>query len=342
MAETHEAVREAVAAARGGDEDSFRRAIEPFWAELHAHCYRLLASKFDADDALQDALLRAWRGLERFDQTRPLRPWLYKIATNVCLDILGQRQRRILPFDATPGAMSNGDAPLPESAWISPYPDQLLGAREGYASPEARFEQREAVELAFVAALQHLPARQRAILVLRDVLGFSVDEIVENLDSTVASVNSALQRARHTLGGLLPDRSQTETLRVLGDHGVRDLARRFVDAFENGDVEGVIALLDGDASFAMPPYTQWCRGREAVSSSWLIPPREAGQLKLIPVRANGQLAFAAYRRYPDRGGYIPVALDVLSLTGSRITSVVAFRNTQLFELFDLPERLPLS
>jgi RNA polymerase sigma-70 factor (ECF subfamily) len=316
--------------------------VEPHWSALHAHCYRLLGSKHDADDALQEALLRAWRGLSSFDRGRPLAPWLYKIATNVCLDMLRHPSRRLLPFDACPPEDENGGEPLPECSWISPYPSAVLGLPEGYASPDARYEQREAVELAFVAALQHLPARQRAILVLRDVLGFSIPEITANLETTTGSVNSSLQRARQTLDDLLPEPSQSHTLRSLGDGRVRAVARRFVDAMEAGDVKGVIDLLDEDSSFAMPPYSHWCQGRPAVARSWLIPPTEPGLIRMLQVESNGQLAFAAYRLSPGRTSYRPVALDVISLRGCRLGTVVAFRNTEVFDLFDLPESLPLG
>jgi RNA polymerase sigma-70 factor, ECF subfamily len=194
--------RQLLDAACDGDEDAFRRLVEPHRAELHAHCYRMLGSLHDAEDALQEALLRAWRGLCRFHGRSALRRWLYRITTNACLDALGKRPKRVLPIDHGPAAESHGGdggEPLAEWVWMEPYPDEALGLVDGYAAPEARYEQREAVELAFVAALQHLPSRQRAVLVLRDVLGFSAQEVSESLGATVASVNSALQRARRTV-----------------------------------------------------------------------------------------------------------------------------------------------
>lgn len=336
----HRLQTDVLSGANGRDPEAFREAVEPLWSELHAHCYRLLGSMHDADDALQDALFRAWRRRATFDQRRPLRPWLYKIATNVCLDMLADRRRRFLPFDLAGPASDNDAAPLAEVTWITPYPDDQLGPASSCASPEAQYQQREAIELAFVAALQHLPARQRAILVLRDVLGFSPGEIAANLEATTASVNSALQRARQTFADLIPDRSQNQTLGSLGDRRVREIARQFVEAMERGDVEAVISLLDNDARFAMPPYPHWCQGRQDVSTSWLVPPARPGLLRLIPVSANGQLAFAAYRLYPDRPSYLPVALDVLSLKGSRIESVIAFRDTALFSVFGLPKSVP--
>src|SRR5687768_3241556 len=208
--------QELLEAACGGDEDAFRRLVEPHRAGLHAHCYRMLGSLHDAEDALQDALLRAWRGLCEFHGRGALRNWLYRIATNACLDALARRPKRVLPIDYAPPAdldRHEPGEPLADSVWVEPYPDEMLGLEDGYAAPAARYEQREAVELAFVAALQHLPPRQRAVLILREVLGFSAREAAEALGSTPASVNSALQRARKTIDERLPDRSQPVTLR---------------------------------------------------------------------------------------------------------------------------------
>jgi RNA polymerase sigma-70 factor (ECF subfamily) len=203
------AERRLLDAARGGDEDAFRRLVEPHRSTLHAHCYRMLGSLHDSEDALQETLLRAWRGLARVEVDRSLRPWLYRIATNVCLDLIAKRPQRTLPIDrGSPAGPADGPGePLVESVWIEPYPDDALGLEDGYAAPEARYEQREAVELAFVAALQHLPASQRAVLILREVLGFSAREVAESLETTTASVNSALQRARKTVEERLPARS---------------------------------------------------------------------------------------------------------------------------------------
>src|SRR5437763_13228546 len=217
--------RELLEAARGGDENAYGRLIEPHRAELHAHCYRMLGSVHDAEDALQDALLRAWRGQKRFEGRSSLRSWLYRIATNTCLDVIARRPKRVLPIDYGPAAdphQAPGE-PLVESVWVEPYPDETLGLEDGLAAPEASYEQREGVELAFIAALQHLPATQRAVLILRDVLGFSAREAAESLDATAAAVNSALQRARQTVDEKLPEQTQQATLRSLGDDGLRDL-----------------------------------------------------------------------------------------------------------------------
>ena len=335
---THRALLEA---ARAGDEGAFAQLVEPHRAELHAHCYRMLGSPHDAEDALQDTLLRAWRGLGRLAAERP-RAWLYAIATNVCIDACARRRRRMLPMDHGPAAdpAAAPGEPLPAAVWVEPYPDERVGVAEGPASPEACYERRESVELAFVAALQHLPPRGRAVLILREVLGFSARETAEALDATPASVNSSLQRARRALEERLPARSQQETLRALGDEGVRALVERFIDAFERADVDAIVALLTEDAEFAMPPYPDWCRGRAAVAGSWLMPTGAPGRLRYVLTRANGQIALGTYAR--DGAAFRPIALDVLALRGDRVASVLAFRDVGLFEAFGLPERVTAS
>ena len=333
---------DALAAALAGDETGFQRLVEPHRIELHAHCFRMLGSVHDAEDALQDTLLRAWRGLARFEKERCIRPWLYKIATNVCLDEIARRPRRSLPMDhGRPSDPVAEDTPVP-SIWVEPYPDERLGIEGGYASPEARYEQREALELAFVAALQHLPGRQRAILVLREVLAFSAREVAELLETTVPSVNSALQRARKTLEERVPEESQQAALRSLGDDGIRDLVERFVDAFEAGDIEGIVSLLTEDATFAMPPYPNWCRGRDAVRRSWLMPSGPPPRLRYAVTRANGQLALGTYLLDPDEGRFLPIALDVLAIRGGLISEVIAFRTPEMFGWFSLPDDLPFG
>ncbi len=222
---------------------------------------------------------------------------------------------------------------------MEPYPDEQLGIEDGYASPDARYEQREAVELAFIAALQHLPARQRAALILRDVLGFSAKEVGEALDATPTSVNSALQRARRTLEERLPQTSQQATLRALGDDSVRELVERFTSAFERDDVDAIVALLSEDAKFAMPPYARWYSGREAVAESWLMPGGPPPRLRYVTTRANGQPALATYLLDPETGSYLPLALDVLTLSGDRIAEVFAFRTPEVFPRFGLPAEL---
>ncbi len=334
--------RELLEAACAGDEGAFRRLVEPHRAALHAHCYRMLGSLHDSEDALQDALLRAWRGLCRFDCRSALRSWLYRITTNACLDALARRPKRVLPIDY--GAPTDGDTDKPgqrraDSLWVEPYPDQIVGLEDGYAAPEARYEQREAVELAFVAALQHLPPRPRAVLILREVLGFSAKEAAESLGTTVAAVNSALQRARKVVDERLPEQSQQVTLRSLGDERVREIVDRFIDAFECGDVEAIIALLTEDATFAMPPYSEWYRGRDAISDSWLMPGGPPAALRYVRTRANGQPALGTYAFDRDRNRYLPIALDVLTLRDAQIADVTAFRSSDLFPRFGLPDEL---
>jgi RNA polymerase sigma-70 factor (ECF subfamily) len=210
--------------ARRGDEEAYRRLVEPHRTELHAHCYRMLGSVHDAEDALQDALVRAWRGLPKFEGRSSLRSWLYRIATNTCLDLVERRPKRVLPVDYEPADPHEGPGePITESVWVEPYPDERLGLEDGLAAPEAQYEQREGVELAFIAALQHLPANQRAVLILREVLGFSAQETAETLETTVASVNSALQRARKAVDERLPEQTQQATLRALGDERLSEI-----------------------------------------------------------------------------------------------------------------------
>ena len=331
--------RELLEAACAGDEEAFRLLVEPQRPGLHAHCYRMLGSLHDAEDALQDALLRAWRGLCGFGGRSPFRSWLYRITTNACLDVRARRPKRVLPIDYAQPAVGDVDEPVSQSVWLEPYPDQIVGLEEGYAGPAARYDTRESVELAFVAALQHLPPRQRAVLILREVLGFSAKEVAESLDTTVASVNSALQRARKAIDERLPEKSQLATMRSLGNEGVREIVEQFVDAFERADVDAIVSLLSEDATFEMPPYPKWYRGREAIADSWLMPGRPPSHLRYVPTRANGQLAVAAYALEPERGRYLPIALDVLTLRGREVVAVTAFRSPELFPRFGLPEEL---
>jgi RNA polymerase sigma-70 factor, ECF subfamily len=330
--------QELLDAARGGDEDAFRRLIEPHRGELHAHCYRMLGSLHDAEDALQDTLLRAWRALPRFAGPRLLRPWLYRIATNVCLDTLARRSKRLLPIERGSPAGPDDDPgePVTESLWLEPYPDREIGLEDGYAAPEARYEQREAVELAFIAALQHLPATQRAVLILRDVLGFSAGEVAETLEMTTASVNGALQRARKTVDERIPARSQQATLRSLGDKRVREIVANYIDAWERGDVDALVVMLAEDATFAMPPYPVWWRGREVIAAFAAEPGH-----RYLPAHANGQAANAAYRWSPETGSYVAEALEVLTLEETKVKAMTAFMTPEVFPRFGLPAELPL-
>src|SRR4051794_20907659 len=316
-------------AARSGDEDAFARLIAPYRGELHAHCYRMLASVHDAEDALQEALLRAWRGLPGFEGRSSLRAWLYTIATNACLNLIARRPKRVLPMDHGPSVeMRDGlGRPLAETVWIEPYPDETLGVEDGRAAPEARYERRKGVELAFIAAVQHLPATQRAVLILRDVLGFSAREGAESLETSVASANSALRRARKTIDERFPERTQQATLRTLGDERLRGVVEGYMDAMQRGAVDAVVSMLAEEAAWSMPPLAAWCRGREGIrrfleggplSGEWRWRP--------LPARVNGQAAVASYAWVEPAGAYLPFALDVLTLEGERIREITSFIN----------------
>jgi RNA polymerase sigma-70 factor (ECF subfamily) len=301
----------------------------------------MLGSIDDADDALQEALLRAWKGIARFEGRSAPRTWLHRIATNACLDALARRRRRVLPIDYGPArdpALGDEEA-IDQSIWVEPYPDSRLELADSEPAPDARYEEREALELAFIAALQHLPPKQRGALILRDVLGFSAREVAVALETTTASVNSALQRARKAVDERLPSRSQQMTMRDLGEVTVRRIVERFVDAFERGDTEAILELLAEDASFSMPPYPDWCEGREAVGESWLMPAGAPPRLRYLATSANAQPALGTYAIDPSSGRYVAIALDVLEFDGERISAVTAFRQPELFERFGLPEAL---
>ena len=316
-----------LARAAGGDEAAFAQLIEPYRAELHAHCYRMLASVHDAEDALQEALLRTWRALSRFQGRSSLRSWLYTIATNTCLDLIGKRPQRMLPIDAGPATdPANGSGrPLAETVWIEPYPDEIAVLEDGFAAPDAIYDRRESVELAFIAALQHLPATQRAVLILREVLGFSAKEVAETLRTSVPSVNSALQRARAAVHARVPQQSQQATLRQLGDEQVRRLVDRYVDAWECGDIDAFASMLAEEATFTMPPLASWFEGRDAIVR-WAAQEPLSGRYRwrILPARANGQLALAYYSPDQDGQRFAPFALNVLAFRGRQIGNVTAF------------------
>jgi RNA polymerase sigma-70 factor (TIGR02960 family) len=312
-------------AAREGDADAFGHLISPYRVELQAHCYRMLGSVDDAEDVVQETLVRAWRGLTRFEDRGSIRPWLYKIATNRCLTQIENRGRRALPTDLSPGA------PLVETAWLQPWPDDRLDP----GSPEARYLARESVEVAFVASLQHLGARQRAVLLLREVLGFSAREVADLLETTVASVNSALQRARKVLD--TRESSQQATMRSLGDDRVRSLAEQYAAAWERGDVEAIVDLLTEDAKYSMPPLPLWYHGRDAIRAFLLDKPLTT-RWRFLPARANGQLAFGTYLWDPRQAVYVPAGLDILELRGDRIAEVVSFLTAD-FTQFGLPSEI---
>jgi RNA polymerase sigma-70 factor (ECF subfamily) len=319
--------QELLESARRGDESAYRDLVEPHRSELHAHCYRMLGSVHDAEDALQEALLRAWRSLAKFEGRSSLRSWLYTIATNTSLNAIEKRPKRVLPVDYGPAADPHGGPgePLVESVCVEPYPDEVMGLEDGYAAPDARYELRESVELAFVAALQHLPPNQRAALILREVLGFSAREVAEALDTSVQSVNSALQRARAAVEERVPDESQQATFRALGDDGLQRVVESYVDAWERGDVDAVVAMVSEEATFSMPPLATWFRGREAIEvflRGW--PLSGDWDWRHVRTRSNGQEALAFYNWDPDEGAHVRFALNVLTLEGDRIGDVTAF------------------
>lgn len=341
--------------ARGGDEAAFGELAGPYLAELRAHCYRMLGSVHDAEDTLQEVLLRAWRGLPGFKGRSPVRSWLYTIATNAALDTAQHRSRRELPVDFSPAAAQGAglDPPLTDLPWLEPFPDRWL-AHDAGLSPEARYEQRESVELAFSAALQHLPPLQRAALLLREVAGFSTADISRQLRTSEAAVNSALQRARAAARDRLPARNQQETLRLLGDGRTRALAERYADALERGDADALVSMLTQAATWSMPPLPTWFRGHQAIRE-FLIRYPLTERWKHWPARANGQLAVGCYLLDQARDGYLPTVIDVLTLDGDKITAVTGFLTAQtlppphsgtwitgeeLFSRFGLPAELP--
>jgi RNA polymerase sigma-70 factor (ECF subfamily) len=329
------------AEAMSADDQVFTAQLEPHRRELHAHCYRMLGSVQDAEDAVQETLLKAWRALEQFEGRSSLRSWLYSIATNVCLRMIEQRPTRVLPIDYGPPSDPHDPLgpPVLESRSIEPYPDAQLGIGEGLVGPEARYEQREAIELAFIAALQHLPARQRAVLILRDVLSFSGAEVARALDTTPASVYSLLQRAHARLDERLPERSQQATLRSLGDQRLGEIVDRYVEAWTQSDVGKLVEMLTEGATLAMPPTSSWFRGRDAIAIGLSTGPLDGSVgWRLLPISANGQPALGVYR-LDSSNVYMPHSVIVLTLDGDRISEINAFHDTSAPERFGLPASL---
>ena len=308
---------------------TLERRLEEHRRELTGYCYRMLASPFDAEDAVQETFVRAWRGYDRFEGRAALRSWLYRIATNVCLDMLNGRERRARPMDLGPArepVVENLNVPA-EVTWLQPVPDALV------SDPAELAESRETIRLAFVAALQHLPPRQRAVLILCEVLRWQATEVAELLETTVASVNSALQRARATL-------ATADTSAPTLTEPSRELLERYVAAFESYDIEALTALIREDATQSMPPFDLWLRGRDDILTWWFGPGIGCRGSRLVPVEtANGSPAYGQYKPSPG-GGYEPWALQVLELSGDGVVEFSFFLDTEtLFPLFGLPPRL---
>jgi RNA polymerase sigma-70 factor, ECF subfamily len=334
---TADTAAEDLVRARDGDDAAFTRLVEPLRRELHAHCYGMLGSSHDADDALQDALLRAWRGLASFEGRSSLRSWLYSVVTHVCLDSVRRRASRAMPIDLGPSSERAvvGAAPRNDVAWLGPYPDATLA--DGPLSPHARYEQREAVELAFVATVQHLPGNQRAALLLFDVLGFSAAEIATMMKTSRASVNSALQRARAIVAEKVPSPTQQQTLRDIGDPRLRHIVTRFSSAMERGDADAMVALLTEDVTWSMPPLPHWYRGLDAVTDFAVrVPLTGCGSWRHLPTNANGQAAVGCYLWNDDARAHLGWSVDVLTLRGERIAEITSFIGPDHFVLLGLP------
>jgi RNA polymerase sigma-70 factor, ECF subfamily len=333
---------ELVHSAQAGDEGAFERLIAPYRGELQAHAYRMVGSVHDAEDAMQEAMVRAWRGIARFEGRSSLRSWLYKITTNASLRLIERRPKRVLPIEFGPPADPHGKVgkPLIESTWVEPFPDERLADVQTATSPEARYEQRESVELAFTAALQHLPGLQRAALILTDVLGFSPGEVAETLDATPASIYSALQRARKATEERLPDQSQQETLGELGDDRIREIVDRFMQAWEAADVERIRSMLTDDCALVMPPWAEWFDGRDSVAEFLPRGPLQPEKRwKILPTQANGQPALACYWA-DEEDTFHAEGIIVLTLTEQgEISEIASFRDPDLFPSFGLPKTM---
>ena len=313
------------------------RRLEQHRSELTGYCYRMLGSPFEAEDAVQDTFLRAWRGYDRFEGRAAFRSWLYRIATNVCLDMLSGRNKRARPMDFGPSVepVESNLNTLPEVSFIEPIPTSLVSAE---SDPAELAVQRDTIRLAFVAALQHLPARQRAVLILCEVLRWKASEVAELLDTSVASVNSALQRARATLEDR--DIEATDAAAPM-DPDQQAFLERYVDAFQRYDVEALTALLREDATQSMPPFDMWLSGREDVLKWWFGPGIGCSGSRVIPVEtANGSIAFGQYKPAASGTGYEPWALQGLEIADGKIVDITFFLSTErLFPLWGLPPRL---
>ena len=329
-----------LARARAGDGDAFRELTDPYRRELQLHVYRIVGSAQDAEDLLQETLLAAWRGLDQFQGRASVRAWLYRIATNRSLDALRASRRR------PRGLQRMTDVPEPtrrtEPIWLEPFPDVLLeGVPDLAPGPEARYEAKEAIALAFIVGLQHLPPQQRAVLVLRDVLGFHAGEVAEMLETSEASVNSLLRRARAAFGSRLPAAGR-ERAPLPNSKLERDIVGRFADAVEAGDVDGMVSLLTDDAWLTMPPEPHEYQGRGAISVFLRDREVRRGAMRLVPTRANTQPAFGCYLHISNTDVARAYALFVLTLQGDQIAAITWFGDSSVFPRFGLPRTLPIS
>jgi RNA polymerase sigma-70 factor (ECF subfamily) len=329
-----------IARARDGDADAFKELTEPHRRELQVHCYRMLGSFQDAEDAVQDTLLSAWQAFDGFEGRASIRTWLFRIATNHCLDALRSARRRPTREWVEPVSDPPEPTRLGEVVWLEPFPDALLGsATDAPLGPEACYEQTEAISLAFVTALQVLPARQRAVLILRDVLGYRAREVADILDSTVGSVNSALKRARASLRDRLPLRGECEPPPAPNSAAEQALVAKLVRAYESGDVNALVSLLTEDVYVSMPPVPLEYQGRDVVARFYASVMRRSWQYELVQTRSNGQLAFGAYLGGRTGGIRHGAGLLVLTLSGDRISAITRF-DSNVLPWFGLPRSLP--
>ena len=341
-----------LAAARQGDSQQFSELTEPYRRELQVHCYRILGSLHEAEDMVQEAMLKAWKRLDTYEGRASFRAWLYKIATNSCLDFLDQKKsRRLLPFEER--SPSDPETPIlpptPEISWLEPFPDEWLGNRSAI-NPEARYSDSESISLAFLTALQILPPRQRAVLILRDVLDFSAVETAEVLELTVSSANSALHRARTTLSQRYPRGEREDLTMSSPDATTQRLLDRFVQAWESADVDGLVKLLKADAALAMPPSPSWYQGQRAIGAfvaatvfgeGGMFSGQAVNRWRLLATRANGSPAFAIYQR-DEKNEYQPFGLIALTIVGNELSQIISFIDPSLPALFGLPAKLGQS
>ena len=338
-----------LAAARQGDASRFSELTEPYRRELQVHCYRILGSLHEAEDMVQETMLKAWKRLDTYEGRSSFRAWLYKIATNACLDFLDRRKsRRLLPFQELSPADPHAAIlpPTVEISWLEPFPDEWLGDKSAL-NPEARYSDAESISLAFLIALQMLPPRQRAVLILRDVLDFSANEAAEVLELTVPSVTSALHRARTTLSQRYPHDQMEASVMSAVDERTQRLLDQFVHAWESADVEGLVALLKEDAALAMPPSPSWYEGAQSIGvftaatvfgEGGMFPGPAVQRWRLLPTRANGSPAFAMYQRGGD-GQYHAFGVIALTLDGDQLSQIISFIDPSLPPLFGFPDTL---